>query len=82
MCARPRIARGHSLVESFSSRFLLRPLAAQAEDIEHIFIDVGRAKNDMITSADFVELFSEFIVGDVGMHEIVKASISMQRKPQ
>ena len=82
MCARPRIARGHPLFENFSSRFFLRPLAAHAEDIEHIFIDVGRAKNDMITSADFVELFSEFIVGDVGMHEIVKASISMQRKPQ
>ena len=82
MCARAPLDRATPGQERSRDAFCSPLPPPQAEDIEHIFIDVGRAKNDMITSADFVELFSEFIVGDVGMHEIVKASISMQRKPQ
>ena len=82
MCARAPLDRATPGQEPSRDAFCSPLPPPQAEDIEHIFIDVGRAKNDMITSADFVELFSEFIVGDVGMHEIVKASISMQTKPQ
>ena len=52
----------------------------QAADIERIFTDVGKGKNDFITSADFVDLFSDFIVGDVGMHDISRGSSIPKKK--
>ena len=57
---------------------LLRAL--EAGDIERMFVDAGKGKSDSITEDEFVDLISDFIGGDAGMHDIVRDEFVSTRK--